>query len=126
MSTPAVLAYVDGRLRRAHIARMGPRRNEECSMCLNVGRLLMPVRICAGSIDPEVIFMCYTCRTGWRDDDWACLASTVEHGKELLKCPECNGTGTVEGQIPNRYDPDYMDDVPLVCECQHNERRQDG
>jgi DnaJ-class molecular chaperone len=34
-------------------------------------------------------------------------------------CEMCRGTGEVEGKMPNRYDPDYLDDVPLVCgECE--------
>jgi DnaJ-class molecular chaperone len=30
-------------------------------------------------------------------------------------CERCDGTGEVEGQMPNRINPEYLDDVPLVC-----------
>ncbi len=37
------------------------------------------------------------------------------------QCERCNGRGVVDETVPNRFDPDYRDDVELVCpECEES------
>lgn len=50
-----------------------------CTFCDEPGRVLLPFRYLAGS--PEVLTApaCMTCRTSWRDDQWACSLDTWRH-----------------------------------------------
>lgn len=50
----------------------------ECCQCLEF-HFLMPVRICAGSVEPVTVRLCLGCRLDLRDDRWCCLATTIEH-----------------------------------------------
>lgn len=60
---------------------MQPKTNGECALCLDDARLLMPLTIetCYGG--PVTVPACMNCRLNWRDDENACLASTIAHSK---------------------------------------------
>jgi hypothetical protein len=73
-----VMVRVDGAVRVAAVRRVRHQRDAECLGCLNVARLLMPVRVHT-PYGAGAMHLCLKCRIGWRDDQWACLASTVEH-----------------------------------------------
>lgn len=82
-----VLVRVDGAFQPATVAkRPSHLRDKECVLCLEVARLLLPVRVFLvySGDDPSTLYLCRDCRINWRDDHYACLASTVEHSRRQL------------------------------------------
>ncbi|WP_142850995.1 hypothetical protein [Telmatospirillum sp. J64-1] len=57
------------------------RTDDECEQCLEIKPLLMPVEIEAygGRI---VDHLCFECRVGWQNNQWAMLASTYDHRRK--------------------------------------------
>src|SRR5690606_16123838 len=74
-------AFTPRRPRKGRCPVSAPERNAECPFCLEVRPLLMPVRFCAGTLEVQEVPLCAECRVGWQDDEYACLASTIEHAR---------------------------------------------
>lgn len=51
---------------------------DECTFCLRE-RFTRPVRIYPGYGEVVTLDLCLNCRLNWRDSEWACLETTVEH-----------------------------------------------